>query len=94
MDIMEVTSALSDQTRLRLIDIVREEGPLSSKRAHEEFVAKYEDRRRESIYKALENLVDAGLLKKSYEREGEGLVYELQYGRLIVDLHELEIQVD
>lgn len=93
-DIYEVTSALSDKTRLRLINIVREEGPLSSKRAHNEFISRYEDRRRESIYKALETLVDANILTKTYEREGEGLVYELPNTRLIIDLSEMKVQPD
>lgn len=94
MEIYEVASALSDRTRLRLIDIVDEEGPVSSKRAHEEFVSRYDDRRRESIYKALEKLVDAGVLTKTYEREGEGLVYELSYERVVIDLHEMDIQTE
>lgn len=94
MDIAEVAAALSDRTRLRLLEIIHDKGPISSKRAHEEFVRRFDDRRRESIYKALEKLVDAGILVKTYDREGEGLVYEIAYKRVIIDLHTLEIQAE
>ena len=42
-------------------------------------------KRRESIYKALEKLVDSGLVKK-YHEEGRGMCYSIVKTRLEIDL--------
>lgn len=91
MEIREVCSALSDETRLRLVEVVRDEGPLTSKKAHEVFTDRFTERRRESIYKAMEALVDAELLEKYYDRDGEGLVYQLAHEQLLINLDEMAI---
>lgn len=91
MELREVCYALSDETRLRLLEVVHDEGPLTSKKAHELFVDRFDDRRRESIYKAMESLVDAELLEKFYDRDGKGLVYQLAHERLLIKLDEMII---
>jgi DNA-binding transcriptional ArsR family regulator len=94
MDIVEVGSALSNTTRVRLLSIISEHGPLSSKQAHERYVEKFDSKRRESVYKALEKLVDAGILTKFYDREGEGIVYDIEADKLIINFQEMQIVLE
>mgnify|MGYP002338710816 CR=1 FL=1 len=75
MGIDEFGAAISDKTRLRLIEMIHEEGPLTSKQAHSEFIARYDDRRRESIYKALEKLVAVDILTKTYRGTASSMNY-------------------
>ena len=82
MEISEVCSALSNATRLNLVSIVSDRGPLTSKRAHELFTNPYEQRRRQSIHAALKTLVEAEILEKSYNRERR---YRLYTGDFAVD---------
>lgn len=91
MDIAEVSSALSDVTRLRLIEILSNRGAMSSKQAHEEFTDRYNSHRRESIYKALETLVDAEILVKTYSQDTHELMYDVATEKLLIDLKNLEI---
>lgn len=92
MDVNEFGAAISDRTRLRLIEIIHEKGPMTSKQTHSEFVTRYDDRRRESIYKALEKLVEVDILSKEYKGTEDGLVYELQHNIVEINLALREIQ--
>ncbi len=92
MDVLDVCSALSNSTRLNLISILLENGPMTSIDAHEEFVDRYEDRRRQSIHSALETLVDAGLVEKFYSKEDGGIVYEVEKKEWQVDLGEMTVR--
>jgi len=75
MDLTDVAHALSSQTRVRLLQIALN-APVSSAEAFEQYRAEYESpSRRESIYRELENLAEAGLLEKRYESEDKELVY-------------------
>jgi Fe2+ or Zn2+ uptake regulation protein len=75
MELTEVAHALSSQTRVRLLQIALDM-PVSSAEAFEQYQAEYESpSRRESIYRELENLAEAGLLEKRYESEDKELVY-------------------
>lgn len=94
MDIIEVCGALSNDTRLRLIEILNEEGAMSSKQAHEEFARRYNSHRRESIYKALETLVNVGLLTKYYDQEKGKIMYDTGIQRLVINLDSLEVEED
>jgi len=94
MNIDEFGAAISDKTRLRLIKIIHEEGPLKSKQAHSEFIDRYDDRRRESIYKALERLVEVDILSKEYRGTEDGLVYELQHNIVEINLALQEIRFE
>lgn len=75
MELTDVAHALSSQTRVRLLQIALDV-PVSSTEAFERYQSKYESpSRRESIYRELENLAEAGLLEKRYESEDKELVY-------------------
>ncbi|PSQ29599.1 hypothetical protein BRD16_09400 [Halobacteriales archaeon SW_6_65_46] len=93
MDVSEIGSALSNDTRLNLITILLEEGPKTGKEAHELFVQRHEERRRQSIHSALETLVDADLLSKSYDTNVGGIVYEVRNPRLLIDLEEMDVEL-
>lgn len=92
MDVLDVCSALSNETRLQLISILLDKGPMTSKAAHEIFVERYENRRRQSIHSALETLVEAEVVDKSYSNENGGIVYHVPSSRLLVDLESLEVE--
>ena len=94
MEISEVCFALSNTTRLKLISIISNEGPLTSKRAHESFVAQYEQRRRQSIHAALETLVEAEILNKIYSREDGGIVYTVKTSRVTIDFDSMTISTE
>lgn len=90
MDLIQVGKALSNETRLKLLQILADE-PDSAVKVHQRYVTEHdEEMHRESIYRALEVLVDAQLLAKEYEQD-EGLVYRLAHEQLRVDLREAEI---
>lgn len=90
MDLLQVGKALSNETRLQLLQIIADE-PDSATGAHQRYVNKYSNQKhRESIYRALETLVDAELLTKEYEKD-EGLVYQLPHREFIVDVQEANI---
>jgi len=94
MGTVEVCSALSNATRLNLVSIVLNEGPLTSKRAHELFIGQYEHRRRQSIHAALETLVEAEILEKSYSREHGGIVYTVRSPQLTIDLESMTVEFE
>jgi len=86
MNVLDVCAALSNETRLQLITILIEEGPMTSIDAHKEFVERFEDRRRQSIHSALETLVESELVEKSYSKEDGGIVYEVRRTNISIDL--------
>jgi Fe2+ or Zn2+ uptake regulation protein len=92
MDVLGVCSALSNQTRLQLVTILLDEGPMTSKAAHELFVEQYEDRRRQSIHSALETLVDSEVVGKSYSKEDGGIVYHVPEPTLLIELESLDVE--
>jgi len=91
MDLQEVSQALSNPTRINLIKIVGE-SPLSAANAHKRYVEMYDGKKRESIYRELENLVDASLLTKEYNNEEKQIQYKLAQEYLGVDLVEITIE--
>lgn len=94
MNVSDVSAALSNKTRLNLISILLDEGAMTGKEAHEKFVERYEDRRRQSIHSALETLVEAELLEKSYDTDVGGIVYEVRNPKLLVDLEAMDVEFD
>lgn len=93
VNIEDVCSALSNQTRRRLLSMVITQGPMSSKRAHELYQQEFEAYRRASIYKSLEKLVSADLLEKNYE-ENEGILYAARVMELQLDIKNMVIKTD
>lgn len=92
MNLSDVSAALSNDTRLNLISILIDEGAMTGKEAHEKFIERHEERRRQSIHSALETLVEAELLEKSYDTDVGGIVYELRNPKLLIDLESMNIE--
>ncbi|WP_424015576.1 hypothetical protein ACOZ35_06265 [Halorubrum xinjiangense] len=92
MNLLDFCAALSNETRLWLVSILLEDGPITSKAAHEIFVKEYEERRRQSIHSALETLVEAEVVSKSYSEENGGIVYQVRESQFIIDLASLEVE--
>lgn len=91
MDLLEVSQALSNPTRINLIQIIRD-NPLSASITHQKYIENYEDKKRESIYRELENLVDASLVIKEYNSEEKKIEYRLAHKYLSVDLTETTVE--
>jgi len=86
MDIEKVVKALNSRTRRKILKILSE-GPKNVKEIsivlREEYSAniKY----RESVFKALEKLVEADLVEKFYEKD-KGITYRLKREKITIDL--------
>ena len=91
MNLQEVSQALSNPTRVNLIEMIGEQ-PLSASIAHKKYIETYEDKKRESIYRELENLVDASLVTKKYNTEEKKIEYSLTQEYLGIDLVETRIE--
>lgn len=91
MDLHAVSKALSNPTRVNLIGIVAEE-PCSAVEAYRSYIRKYEEKKRESIYRELEILVDASILRKEYNNDEKEIQYRLAHERLMIDLPDGEIE--
>jgi Fe2+ or Zn2+ uptake regulation protein len=93
VDINDVGTALSNPTRVRLLQLLSESDYTAST-AHEEYNGRFNDEKhRESIYRELENLVDHGFLDKDYETEYKELRYSLRHERLELNLPEAEVEI-
>lgn len=91
MDLQQVSQALSNPTRLNLIRIIKE-NPCSAAEAHRRYIEDYEGKKRESIYRELENLVEASLLSKEYNSQEKEIQYNSPYTMLRVNLDTLTIE--
>lgn len=90
MNVQQVSQALSNPTRLNLLELVGAE-PCSAAEAHRKYVETYDEMKRESIYRELENLVDASLLYKEYSSDAKELRYHLAHERLLIRLPDCTI---
>ena len=91
MDLQQVSQALSNPTRLKLIRLIRA-NPCSASEAHKRYIEQYEDKKRESIYRELENLVEASLLIKDYNTQKKEIQYSLSHTMLHINLETLSIE--
>lgn len=86
MDVEKVVKALNSRTRRKILKILSE-GPKNVKEIsivlREQYSAniKY----RESVFKALEKLVEADLVEKFYEKD-KGIAYRLKKKKITIDL--------
>lgn len=88
MDVTEVGKALSNGTRVKILRLLAD-GPRSSIETHERYEERYEEgKRRETIYRELETLVDAGILTKEYNETAGQIEYRMKHGRLLIELAE------
>jgi len=85
MELRQVAKALSNPTRINLLKIISE-NPRTAAETHRVYLEEYEDKRRESIYRELELLVDANLIAKQYDGDDKGIKYHTLYENLIINI--------
>jgi len=85
MDLTKVCKALSSDTRLKILKILVDKN-LSAANVFKEYRKRDDKRHRESIYRALEKLVDAEILRKEYDEKGKEIVYVLEHKEFTIDL--------
>jgi len=86
MDILQIASALSSETRLKLIRVISH-NKLSAVEIYKIYNKTYgEKKHRETIYRELENLVRVNILNKIYLKDEKKIVYELITEKIIFDL--------
>jgi len=85
MDADKVISALNSKLRREILRIISEE-PMTVIQVLDELKRKkFEIEYRESVYRALEKLLDAGLVEKYYIKE-KGLCYTTKVKLVVIDL--------
>jgi len=85
MDMRRIIQALDSETRLEIIKILGK-GPSSVAEIFQEIkIKKAGVSYRESVYRALEKLVSAGLVDKYYDKE-KGICYKLLMTKIKFDL--------
>jgi DNA-binding transcriptional ArsR family regulator len=88
-----IAKALSSITRLRLIEIISEFEKLTATEVYNIYREKYNDsKHRESIYRELEKLVTAKILKKEYDDRTKRIVYKLHLSNIKINLQDLKIE--
>ncbi|USZ68737.1 hypothetical protein NGM10_03120 [Halorussus salilacus] len=86
MEITRIGQTLSSETRIKIVRLLAD-SPDSAVGAFERYERQHEEgKHRETIYRELENLVDAQLVSKEYNDERGRIEYVLRYERLSVDL--------
>lgn len=91
VDISDLGIALSNPTRVNLLQLLSDSNYEASE-AHEVYNRTFKQgKHRESIYRELEKLVDIGLAEKDYNQEEKRLVYSLPYEFAKVDFANSEI---
>jgi len=85
MDIAKIISALNSELRREILKILAEK-PYTVLEVRDKLKTKGMDvKYRETIYRALEKLVDAGLVEKYYVKE-RGLCYKLSLTRIEIKI--------
>lgn len=93
MDVTSVAHALSSETRVRLLALLHEK-KLTSSEAFELYNENYDSpKRRESVYRELENLVDAGLVEKKYQSSSKKLMYAVKADTVCFDLGSGDVDI-
>ena len=87
MNIQKLAAALSSNTRILIAKLLTKK-PLSSIEVYRE-LKKEKNILRESVYRALEKLVEAGLLKKIYDQTEKKVKYKLVKKKIIIDFEEI-----
>lgn len=92
VDISRIGSALSNPTRVNLLQLLSE-GDYGAVEAYEVYNDTFEDEKhRESIYRELENLVDVGLIEKDYNQDRKQLTYSLHYRTVKIGLEDGKVE--
>lgn len=87
MKVTDLGNALRSQTRLNILKILDKKS-LRAIDVYNEYKVLFSSdaKHRESIYKELERLVDAGILNKRYDRNKKGIIYALRFQTIHIDL--------
>lgn len=92
MDVLDLAQALSSRTRVELLELVGDQA-LTSAEIHRKYEKKKkEPTNRETVYRNLEKLVEAGLLSKGYDQEEKELVYRRYFSVIRIDLAKMELE--
>lgn len=85
-ELESIAKALSSDTRLKILKLLVGKN-LSSIEVFKEYKKKFNDgKHRETIYRGLEILLDAGILDKHYDKKNKNVVYYIKRKELIIDL--------
>ena len=92
MEIDKTISALNSDLRREILKVLAENTytvlEILNKLKHKGLDVKY----RETVYRALEKLVDAKLVEKMYIK-GKGLCYKLSMSRLTIEIRKENIEI-
>lgn len=92
MDLAKIISALNSELRREILKILAEKPytvlEVKVRLKSKEFGVKY----RETVYRALEKLVDAELVEKFYVKE-KGLCYKLSSTRITIEIAEESLDI-
>lgn len=89
----EVLRLLSIETN-RVILSILDEKPMRSKEIFNTVKEKTEIQNRESVYKALERLKNAGLVEKKFNEKSGNLYYSRVCKEISIDLETMEIEME
>lgn len=93
MDISDFGTALSNPTRANLLNLLNN-SDYSATEAYEIYNQQFKDKKhRESIYRELENLVEAGLVRKEYSEDDKKLEYSLPYELAKVEFSTMNVEL-
>jgi Fe2+ or Zn2+ uptake regulation protein len=87
----KVISALNSELRREILKIISKEAMPVIQVLEELKKRKFDVKYRESVYRALEKLVDSGLVEKCYIKE-KGLCYQLKAKIVKIDLTKGEME--
>lgn len=86
LELIHISKAFSSETRIRILQIIGHES-LSAIEVFKRYNIRYDNKKhRESIYRDLEILLSAGLLKKNYEEADKQIVYSMRFGEILINL--------
>ncbi len=90
--VVELSKKLSSETRLKIIEIL-DDDQLSFQEVRDVYEDKYEDIRRETVYRELENLNESNLVEKKYDEENKVITYGLKHDLVEVNLSSMELKL-
>ncbi|MCX9014345.1 MAG: hypothetical protein OIN89_06085 [Candidatus Methanoperedens sp.] len=94
LNLETVAKALSSDTRLKILKLLVDKN-LSSIEVYKEYKQRFhEDKHRETIYRGLELLLDAGVLDKRYNKTNKNVVYYIKNKELTIDLVTQKLKIE
>jgi Fe2+ or Zn2+ uptake regulation protein len=94
MEAETVAKALGSRDRLRTLKLLVR-GPAGAAEVHRRYESEFRHKRnRVSVYRDLEVLVRAGLVRKRYDGDSKQLVYEISSRRIRFDLVAQEVSLE